>query len=151
MIVEFFYIWTPFELWPLRLHCGCWCLRIEDQTIYISPPRVHWVASKPKAWASSSSSASSSFSFFSAVSSSVSGYSILGINNVIFTFSLGTFHLTLWVSSFSAGYVFSSMFRYCGSKKEEDAEIGLVKNGEVTVEFILSKDMKSNPFFLIIN
>ena len=43
------------------------------------------------------------------------------------------------------------MFRYCGSKKEEDAEIGLVKNGEVTVEFILSKDMKSNPFFLIIN
>ena len=41
MIVEFVYIWTALELWPLRLHCGCWCLRIRH-FISLHPESIGW-------------------------------------------------------------------------------------------------------------
>ena len=146
MIVEFVYIWTALELWPLRLHCGCWCLRIR-QFISLHPESIGWRPDpRPEHLHHHRRHRPSHSSLLSLLLCQVILFSALIMSSLHSRSS----HF-IWHCEQVASPCVWSTFRYCGSKKEEDAEIGLVKNGEVTVEFILSKDMKSNPFFLTIN
>ena len=97
MIVEFVYIWTAFELWPLRLHCGCWCLRIRH-FISLHPESIGWRPNpRPEHLHHHRRHRPSHSSLLSLLLCQV--ILLQAFNNVIFTFSLGTFHLTLWASS----------------------------------------------------